>query len=65
MENVKVKEEKKPKPTKPEQKPKKEHIKMKPKKNMALANFMEDRNKKRKIAGMKPAYTEDQIKECK
>ena len=58
MENVKVKEEVKV------EAPKKAPAK-KNKKNESLVAFMVDRNTKRKAAGLKAAYSEEEIKSYK
>lgn len=63
MKDVKVKEEVKKEAPKKEA-PKKEAA-VNPKKNEALATFMEDRNAKRVMAGLKAAYSEEEIKTYK
>jgi hypothetical protein len=59
MKNVKIKEEVK------EVKVVEKKVVKKAKKESALATFMEDRNAKRKAASLKPAYTEEEINNCK
>jgi len=60
MKNVKIKDEVKVEVEAPKKAPAKKN-----KKNDSLVAFMVDRNTKRKAAGLKAAYSEDEIKSYK
>jgi len=60
MKNVKIKDEVKEEVEAPKKAPAKKN-----KKNDSLVAFMVDRNTKRKAAGLKAAYSEEEIKSYK